>query len=135
MIKVDFKRAIDYVGKLDPAVKNFFFTIGAGLVTKYLGIPLIRAYSTPSNVIPFPYMTKNSTDAAITALYNNAVEMTWDSDKMKVVDDICEIVNGGLADDNTKALATRVLSDLSDEMSWSSSKRYISDKIKEIALS
>jgi len=82
-----------------------------------------------------PFMTiigGSSKEKAILALLNTTKSMAWDSDRIKVAEQIRDIAEESVHEDTSKT-AIAALEEISRRMTWDSSRSKISKMIFEIA--
>lgn len=82
-----------------------------------------------------PFMTViggSSQERAILALLNTTKSMAWDSDRIKVAEQIRDIAEESVHEDTSKT-AIAALEEISRRMTWDSSRSKISKMIFEIA--
>lgn len=81
------------------------------------------------NIILIP---RNSIEASILSIAKSAKSMSWDTDKVRAAENICQIVNKNGISDETRSFAIAVLSDMAENTSWDTSKRKINKLIMDI---
>ena len=111
--------------------------VGFVLTTMCGGVP-VQYGNREGKVIKFPsidtqgILTLNSTQAAIAAVEKAALKAYWDSERIKAIDKISELVPAD-ADQYTKMYAISALQRIADKADWSQAKDRALSAITKLA--